>query len=274
VALDDSVTPTPFHEVSAVEPLAPGRYSADLHANWSVGGKLHGGYILAVMARAAVEASHHSHVLAASVSYVSAPEPGPAEVGVEVLRAGRSAGQVRAWLEQDGELRAMALVTTGELDPDAEPYWVGGAPTAPESSFDASLRVPPKTPIGFDVPYMGEVDLRLDPSVLGFAGGKPSGNGLLHGWLQLENGQDFDPFSLLFAIDSFPAATLEVEITGWVPTIELTAYIRALPAPGPLQVSQQARLIEGQRVDEVCHVWDNRGRLVAQATQLAGIRLG
>ena len=58
-----------------------------------------------------------------------------------------------------------------------------------------------------------------------------------------------------------------------MPTLELTAYVRALPAPGPVRVLHKAQLIEGNRVDEACFVWDSRGRLVAQATQLAGIRL-
>ena len=40
------------------------------------------------------------------------------------------------------------------------------------------------------------------------------------------------------------------------------------------QVLQKAQLIDGQRVDESCFVWDRTGRLVAQSTQLAGIRLG
>jgi len=63
-------------------------------------------------------------------------------------------------------------------------------------------------------------------------------------------------------------------MSGWVPTLELTAYIRALPAPGPLRIQQRAQLIDAQKVDEVCLVWDSTGRLAAQATQLAGIRLG
>jgi hypothetical protein len=37
-------------------------------------------------------------------------------------------------------------------------------------------------------------------------------------------------------------------------------------------VRQRARLVESGTVDESCDVWDSRGRLVAQATQLAGIR--
>jgi hypothetical protein len=41
-----------------------------------------------------------------------------------------------------------------------------------------------------------------------------------------------------------------------------------------VQVLQTASLIDAQRVDETCWVWDSTGRLVAQGTQLAGIRLG
>jgi hypothetical protein len=263
---------TTFADVSTITATAPCVYAAEIHPNWTVGGKPHGGYLLAMLARAAVDTSHHEDVLAASAHYVRSPQPGPVTIRTELLRDGRSASQVRAWLEQDGELRVMALITTGDLDPNAEPFWSATEPVRPDSSFEESVKVPARTPVDMEVRVMGEVDLRLDPSVLNFAVGKPSGTGVLHGWLALE-GQAFDAFSLLFALDSLPPATFEVALTGWVPTLELTAYIRALPAPGPLQVLQRAHLIEGQKVDEACFVWDSRGRLVAQATQLAGIRL-
>jgi hypothetical protein len=63
-------------------------------------------------------------------------------------------------------------------------------------------------------------------------------------------------------------------LSGWVPTLEMTVYVRALPAPGPVRVLERAHLIEAERVDETCWVWDATGRLVAQSTQLAGIRFG
>jgi hypothetical protein len=92
--------------------------------------------------------------------------------------------------------------------------------------------------------------------------------------LSLPGDEPFDPISLLFAVDAFPPATFEVAASGWVPTLQLTAYVRALPAAGPMRILHKAALIEAQKVDEVCSVWDARGRLVAQSTQLAGIRLG
>ena len=59
-----------------------------------------------------------------------------------------------------------------------------------------------------------------------------------------------------------------------MPTLELTVYVRAVPAPGPVRLLHRAQLIDAGRVDESCFVWDTTGRLVAQGTQLAGIRLG
>jgi hypothetical protein len=96
----------------------------------------------------------------------------------------------------------------------------------------------------------------------------------LRGWLALPGDERFDPFSLIYAVDSFPPATFDVELSGWVPTLELTVYVRALPAPGPVRVLHRAHLIDAQRVDEVCWIWDSTGRPVAHGTRLAGIRLG
>jgi hypothetical protein len=121
---------------------------------------------------------------------------------------------------------------------------------------------------------MEQVDLRIEPGCLGFATGRPGGSGELRGWLALPGGADFDACSLLFALDALPPATFEIELTGWVPTLELTCYVRALPAPGPVRILQRAQLIEAQRVDEACFVWDATGRLVAHGSQLAGIKLG
>jgi hypothetical protein len=140
--------------------------------------------------------------------------------------------------------------------------------------MDGCVRLPGVSPAGFPVPIMDEVDLRIDPATLGFAAGKPTGRGELRGWLGLAADAPYDPISLLYAVDAFPPATFDIELSGWVPTLELSVYVRALPAPGPVQVLQRAQLIDAQRVDEACFVWDSTGRLVAQGTQLAGIRLG
>jgi hypothetical protein len=121
---------------------------------------------------------------------------------------------------------------------------------------------------------MDQVEVRLEPDSNGFTRGEPRGRGELRGWLALPGGEALDPASLIYSVDAFPPGTFDIEVSGWVPTLELTVYVRALPQPGPVRVLQRAHLIDAERVDESCYVWDRSGRLVAQGHQLAGIRLG
>lgn len=266
--------PAAFSAVTALVDHGTGRFTGEVHPGWTIAGRANGGYLLAMLGRAAADVSHHPHPIATSAHYLRPPEPGPVQIEVEVLRAGRSASQLRARLLHDGATCIEALVTTGELDPATKPYWTEGLPEPGTAPFAECVRLPAVTPAGFPVPIMEQVEVRLEPGSLGFAGGRPTGRGELHGWLALPHDEDFDPVALLYAVDAFPPATFDIETSGWVPTLELTAYVRAVPAPGPVRVLHKAHLIDAQRVDEACWVWDSTGRLVAQSTQLAGIRLG
>jgi hypothetical protein len=226
-----------------------------------------------MVGREAAAAGTHPHVIAASAHYLRPPSPGAAEVETEVLRSGRTATQLRARLRQGGETCVEALMTTARLDPAGEPYWDAGLPDPGGTAFSDAVRLPGTAPNGTPVPLMDVVEVRLDRETLGFGVGRPSGRGELRGWLALPDGAPFDPATLLFAVDAFPPATFDIAMSGWVPTLEMTAYVRALPAPGPVRILHRAQLIAAERVDEACWVWDTRGRLVAQGTQLAGIRL-
>jgi hypothetical protein len=262
-----------FSAVTSLVPTGAGRFDADVHEDWTIARKPNGGYLLAMLGRAAVFAGPHPHVIAASATYLHSPDPGPVQVDVEVLRAGRSASQLRVRMAQDDVMCVDALIITSELAAETEPFWNGVL--MPEvADLERCLRVPGTSPTGLPVPIMDQIDLRIDPADTGFARGEPSGRGELKGWLSLPGDEAFDPISLLFAVDGFPPATFEVAASGWVPTLQLSVYVRALPAAGPMRILHKAQLIEAQKVDEVCSVWDARGRLVAQSAQLAGIRLG
>ncbi|MFL5823401.1 MAG: thioesterase family protein [Solirubrobacteraceae bacterium] len=260
--------------MSAVEAEAPGRLNATIDPDWTIGGKPNGGYLLAMLGRAAASVSPHPDILSASAYYLQAPQPGRVTLDAQLLRRGRSASQVRAWLSQDDQVCVEALFMAGRLDPAASPHWADGLPDTGQADYKDCPRLVPRSPNGNPVSIMEQIEVRLEPGSRGFIQGKPSGRGELRGWLALPGGEDFDPVSLLFAVDAFPPGTFEIEFAGWVPTLELTVYVRALPAPGPVRVLQRAELIDGQRVDESCYIWDCAGRLVAQGRQLAGIRLG
>ncbi len=264
-----------FLEVSSVIATGePGRFGAEVDKEWTIGGKPNGGYLLAMMSRAAVSVGAHPHVIAAGAHYVHSPEPGPVVLEAELLRAGRTASQARVRMSQEDQVCVEALVTTSQLVEATAPYWEAGVPPPSRVPYDECVPLVPVTPGGIEVALLEQIEVRLEPESRGFTTGSPSGSGELVGWLALSGDEPFDPASLLFAVDAFPPATFEIEYSGWVPTLELTVYVRALPAPGPVRILQRAQLIEAQRVDETCFVWDGSGRLVAHGTQLAGIRLG
>jgi hypothetical protein len=269
-----SVSQFPFAEVSALSVRGAGTFDAVINPEWTIGGKPNGGYLLAMLGRAAALVSAHGHVIAAGAHYLHAPAPGPVVIDVEPLRDGRSASQIRARMSQDGRGCVEALLTTSELNAATAPYWDRGLPPISQIPYEDCDRLVPQLPDGSRVAIMDQIEVRLEPNSRGFTTGAPSGRGELRGWLALPGDEPFDPTSLLFAVDAFPPATFDIEFSGWVPTLELTAYVRALPAPGPVRILHRAHLIDARRVDESCWVWDRLGRLVAHGTQLAGIRLG
>jgi acyl-coenzyme A thioesterase PaaI-like protein len=268
-----SVEQRSFAAVSAVTQLGPGRFHAEIDPHWTIAGKPNGGYLLSMLGRAATFMSEHDHVIAASAHYLRSPEPGAVVIETELLRAGRTTSQARARLEQDGQVCVEALMTTSHLDGSTAPYWTQGLPEMSHSNYEDCSRLIPRLPDGNPVAIMEQIDVRLDPESESFTAGRPSGRGELRGWLALPGREAFDSTSLLFAVDAYPPATFDIEFAGWVPTLELTVYVRALSVPGPVRVLQRAQLIDARRVDESCFVWDMTGRLVAQGTQLAGIRL-
>lgn len=166
-------------------------FDVDVDSGWTVGPKPNGGYLLATAARAAGAAvvaagSEHVHPLAATAHYVRAPDAGPAEVTVEVLRLGRGASQARTTLSQGGEPCVDIVFTLGTLPPPdvaPEPWWTGPAPfdVAP---YDECMPLQANPPgAEFTVSIMDRADVRLDPAVLGFALGQPSGMRMPASWV-------------------------------------------------------------------------------------------
>lgn len=273
--------PQPFEFDAATASVARADGAGyDLHVDegFAVGTKPNGGYLLAAVVRAAGQAvaeagGDHRDPVAATAHYLAAPDFGPARVEVEVLRTGRSASQARATLWQADTRCVEVTVTLGTVPPAGTAPTTWSALSPPEiAPIDDCPLMPSSFGPGFTVTTLARAALHLDPTVLSFASGAPSGRGEIKGWIDFADGRPIDPLGLVFFLDTLPPATMEVVRTGWVPTLSLTTYVRARPAPGPLRARMWAQHIAGDRVDEVCELWDADGVLVAQATQLAGIR--
>ena len=256
-------------QIAGVE-TGPGRYAADLAEGWTVGGGVNGGYLLAVIGTAVRAAlPTRPDPIAVSAHYLAASVPGPAEISVDVRREGGSLTTVAAELVQAGRARITALATYGDLarlpgDVDttaAQPDIPPVEDCVPNTLAPPELRAVAK--------IMDRFEMRFHPDQIGWAVGEPSGEGVLSAWFRLLDGREPDPISLLMVIDALPPVTFSLGQLGWAPTIELTAHVRARPAPGWLHVRHETRNRAGGMFEEDCEVWDSTGRLVAQSRQRA-----
>ncbi len=250
---------------------------------WVIGEAVNGGLVMAVAAtalRAAIDRANggsgdRPDPLAFSAYFLSATAPGPGVVTSQVVRAGRvmTTGQVSvAQPAGDGSLieRMRALATFGDLGAAGTPDRTPPPPRvpAPQECVPAA-----DAPAHVKVPLLDRLDLRLDPTTIGWAFGQPSRQGRMRGWLRLADGRDLDPIALLFALDALPPVSFDLGIPGWAPTLELTAHVRARPAPGWVQIEVTSDTLAGGVLEEDARIWDATGRLVAQSRQLAAVRM-
>ncbi|MGA2294627.1 MAG: thioesterase family protein [Acidimicrobiales bacterium] len=258
---------------AGVEPLGPGRYSAHLSPLFSVVDHPHGGYLQCVMASAALAAAsdagaRHLHATAVTTNFISAPETGPVELSAEVRRVGRSVSFVHVVMSQKGVIACEALVTLGNLGEDSRARYMDA--TLPTM---APLEECRQSTGSDEVNIMRVMDLRLDPSSAGWRDGVFSDQGEVRGWLRFDDGGGpWDPFSLHFACDGLPPATFPLGSSGWVPTLQLTSYVRRVPQGEWLRARQWCTVVADGTFDERCELFDERGELVASASQLAMVR--
>jgi len=250
----------------------PERWTAEVDPGWTVAGRPNGGYLLALATRAALAAGDQPHPLAVSAHFLSPAGLGPAELAVARLRAGRSLATTSVTLVQEGAARMAALVTAGRLDPGAGPAWQrdGGPPVLPP--VEDCLPARPELPGGVPVNLLRHLDLRMDPATTGWFAGQPGGTLDMRGWVRFSDGRAPDPLALLQMADALPPSSFDLGLPGWAPTVALSVYLRALPAPGWLACGVRGQLWQGGWFDEQAEVWDSAGRLVAQARQFAGAR--
>lgn len=268
--VEPSPAPEVFTRASAIRARGATLFDADVSAEWTLAGRPNGGYLLAFLGRAASELTDSQPVIAASAHFLRSPDPGAVEIEGEVLRRGRSLNQVRVRMSQGGRACLEALVSTSSALATA-PRWEFEGPDEGHTPFADCRRAEPVTPDGLRVAMLDQVDLRLDPASYEVTKGHPGGRGELRGWVDLPGEEGLDSVSLLWAADAFPPATWDTDFGSWASTVELTVYVRALPARGPVRLVTRAKLIDPQWVDQTCEIRDGTGRLVARATQLAKV---
>lgn len=250
-----------------------GQYDVELANEYSImGSRPNGGYMLACLGRAALHAaqeagSTHEHVISASAQFLSSPELGPAQIVTEIDRVGRSATQVSAVIGVGGVRGVRAQFTLGTLHEGSTPFW-GEIVPCPFPALDDLAPSPMAGERGVTLQFDPDAGLQVTPD-----GWTVGGGGEFRAYLRNETVDVFDTVGLLFAADGLPPATFGVVQTGWVPTLAITVYNRAVPAPGPLRLRFRVNVIHDGFADEICEAWDSEDRLVMQSTQLTAIRI-
>ncbi|MEL6891057.1 MAG: thioesterase family protein [Actinomycetota bacterium] len=268
---DDEAT-SEFERATAVERRGETNvWSAEIHDGWDIFGNANGGYLLALAARAMGDAVGRPPVTI-TCQYLRPGTPGPCTIEVDVVRAGRRFATVSATLVGSSGDRVVTLLGTfGDQDP--------GGPSL--DTFFEPFELPTydecvARPATAETPaMMAKLDARFHPADVGYGDGRPSGRPEMRGWFAFADGGPIDAYGLLLAADAFAPPIFNTDLpVAWVPTVELTVHVRAVPEPGPLRGRFRSILVQDGLLDEEGVLLDITGRIVAQARQLALVPRG
>jgi len=255
-----------------------------LNAHWTIGEKVHGGAMLALCAKAARAALDPDlatavQPIAVSGSFLWAPDPGALQVVCTVRKRGRRVSIVDVELNQGtrtGDERSReeqktavrAVMTLAEPEHHVAPL----LSVNPVVALMTPDPPPGLAPIGPGHPMADIVHLAhgcdIRPSLTTMEPRADGGPPVIEYWVRPREGSPDVLFALLCGDVSAPV-TFGVNRFGWAPTVQLTAYLRGMPADGWLRVMCTTMQIGQDWFDEDHLVVDCEGRIIVQSRQLA-----
>jgi len=290
---------TLFTDAMALTPAGDGVYGGELNEHWTIGPKVHGGAMLALCANAALaptppprhttgapaprargdQASGDVQPIAVSGNFLWAPDPGPMRVVTTVRKRGRRVSLIDVELRQgvrtgdvgsreEQKVAVRAAITLGDPEHHVPPL-LSVNPVIPLMQPEPP---PGLEPIGPGHPMEDVVHLAhgcdIRPSLTTFTPRTDGGPPIIEYWVRPKGVAPDVLFALLCGDVSAPV-TFGVNRMGWAPTVQLTAYLRALPADGWLRVLCTTVQIGQDWFDEDHIVVDCEGHIVVQSRQLA-----
>ena len=241
-------------------------FEALVSDRWNGLAGVNGGYLLALCTQSLGRVLPFPDPLVVSAFFLRPGSCGPATVRAEVVRTGKTTafGQASLWRDDKEVVRATAAFTDlAKASERADLTFTGGpAPGLP----------PPEECFVLPPSGLPEVTLtqRLEfrsTAPPGWLDGQPSGNPVQEFWMRFRDGREPDIAALPLLVDAAAPAVLEVGVLST--TVQLTAHLRARPAPGWLACRAVTRFVAGGYNEEDFEIWDSAGALVAQSRQLA-----
>lgn len=281
---------TEFDRATAVEPLGGGRFAGEVLDGWGALPGPNGGYLAAILTRALeheLSDGGARQLRTLAVHYLRPSRPGPVELAVEVLRAGRRFSSARVTVSQEGKDSMTALAAFSERGLPAAGLWSPALPeVAPAPARDAARLAP----TDYDresgawiapTPEMPPIVSRV--KIAPRLGGTPfSGRELAPGeavetggWIELPTPRAIDAAYVALLTDVWWPPSLEpLSAPAIAPTIDLTIHLRAdLPPEGlpdsPVLGRFRTTAAVAGTMEEDGELFLPDGTLLAQSRQLA-----
>jgi hypothetical protein len=268
---------TLFTDAMALAPVGDGVYEGELNEHWTIGPrgsgpKVHGGAMLALCANAArlehSQGDENIWPIATSGNFLWAPDPGPMRIVTTVRKRGRRVSLIDVELRQGDRVAVRAAITLGDPEHHVPPL-LSVNPVVPLMTPEPP---PGLEPIGPGHPMADIVHLAhgcdIRPSLHTLAPRADGGPPVIEYWVRPKDTAP-DPLFALLCGDVSAPVTFGVNRFGWAPTVQLTAYLRALPADGWLRIICTTMQIGQDWFDEDHIVVDCEGHIVVQSRQLA-----
>lgn len=256
-----------FDTATHVRAIGDGMYAARVHDGWDIGGNANGGYLLALLGAAFCATTQRPLPVAVSCHYLGPVNDADVTIDTTVIKKGKAFTTAHATMRQGDRVIATALGTCGDgFSSSALEHSTQQIPTIPSFAECA-----PRGATGVGVPgLMQNVDVRLHPDDTGFATGNPAGTALVRGWCAFRDGRTVDALALTLFCDSLPPAMFNLSgAPGWVPTVQLSFYLRGIPDGGPICAEFHTQQLHDGMFEEDGTLWNASGELVAQSRQLA-----
>jgi len=237
--------------------------------NWSINGLPNGGYLMALMGNAMLQASEKKAIAIVTTTFISRCDPTEGRVKLERIAASSQFERLEAHLFQ-GErerLRAWGTFIPAEMACVLHRQEAQAPSVAP---LDACVPIPQMP--GFTL--FDHMDVRLDPACAGWMSGRLAPESEHKGWARFKVDRPYDAVALLLIADAFPPPVYVSQgLAAWVPTIEMSVNIRKQPASQWLKCIFRTRFITCGLLEEDGQIWDESGELIAISRQIAQYRV-
>ena len=288
--IEQDAPATDFDRATAIAPLGDGRFAGEVEDGWGAPPGPNGGYLAAILTRAleqVVTPDGDRQLRTLATHYLRPSQPGPIEVAVEIVRAGKRFSTGRATTFQNGKETMTALGAFSTAGLPAAATWSPDLPAVAPAPARAADQIA-------SADYRPDSDGWLEttaemPSIVSRVkiaprlGGKPFAGRVLApgepaetgGWIESPTPRRIDAAYIALLADVWWPPSLEpLNAPAIAPTIDLTVHIRAdLPPEGlpdqPVLGRFRTTAAVNGTMEEDGELFLADGTLIAQSRQLA-----